>query len=202
MRTNGFCSHSAPIVDGSRWPGWIRVSGSSVISFSMIETFKSAKPVAPGARVPPTVPLKITSAVRQSLSPNSSAQWSAQWPGVWITRISSSPLRITSPSTKVSSTFASTSFVGQLVGDDRDPEALRELPSADDVVVVVMGEQHVGDLGALALGPLGERVGDRPFESTSTPLPPGSSTTRYAFDSHSGCSTLCRITLASSRLVS
>ena len=37
MRTNGFCSHSSPIVEGSRWPGWIRVSGGSFISLSITE---------------------------------------------------------------------------------------------------------------------------------------------------------------------
>ena len=67
MRMNGFVSHSSPIVDGSLWPGWMRVSGGSVISLSMIEDLRSAKPVAPGARVPPTVPVKITSAVRTSV---------------------------------------------------------------------------------------------------------------------------------------
>lgn len=33
----------------------------------MIEFFRSSKPVAPGAMVPPTVPLKITSAVITSV---------------------------------------------------------------------------------------------------------------------------------------
>ena len=73
MRTNGFCSHSSPIVDGSRWPGWIRVSGGSFISLSITDAFRSANPVAPGARVPPTVPLNSTSAVSTSLPLKSSA---------------------------------------------------------------------------------------------------------------------------------
>ena len=36
-RTNTFSSHSAPIVVGSVWPGWTRVSGGSFIRTSMIE---------------------------------------------------------------------------------------------------------------------------------------------------------------------
>ena len=44
------------------------------MSLSMIELFKSSKPVAPGARVPPTVPLKRTSAVITSPSSTFNAQ--------------------------------------------------------------------------------------------------------------------------------
>ena len=32
IRTKGLASHSSPIVVGSRWPGWTRVSGGSSIS--------------------------------------------------------------------------------------------------------------------------------------------------------------------------
>ena len=97
MRTKGFCSHSAPIVEGSLWPGWMRVSCGSFISLSMIELFRSAKPVAPGAIVPPTVPLKMTSAVRQSVSSIFRAVWSAQWPGVWMASIRRRPTRSRRP---------------------------------------------------------------------------------------------------------
>ena len=48
MRTNGFCSHSAPIVDGSRWPGWIRVSGGSFISLSITERLQVLEPGGAG----------------------------------------------------------------------------------------------------------------------------------------------------------
>ena len=58
MRTNGLLSHSSPMVEGSRWPGWIRVSGGSFISRSITEVRRSSNPVGPGALVPPTVPLK------------------------------------------------------------------------------------------------------------------------------------------------
>ncbi len=87
----------------------MRVSGGSFISLSMIELFRSAKPVAPGAIVPPTVPLKMTSAVRQSVSSIVRAVWSAQWPGVWMASIRSSPDSITSPSVNVSVTTPSPS---------------------------------------------------------------------------------------------
>src|SRR3712207_8078609 len=45
----------------------ICVEGSSFISFSITEDRRSSNPVAPGARVPPTVPAKRTSAVRTSV---------------------------------------------------------------------------------------------------------------------------------------
>ncbi len=86
MRTNGFDSHSSPIVVGWRWPGWTLVEGGSFISLSMIDPFRSSKPVAPGARVPPTVPLKSTSAVSTSVSSIRTARWSAQCPGVSMIR--------------------------------------------------------------------------------------------------------------------
>ena len=92
---------------------------------------------------------------------NASAQWSAQWPGVWITSIRRSPVSITSPSANVSSTFSSISSAVSSWAPDRGPEAVGERPGADHVVVVVVGEQQVGDLDPLALGELGERVGDR-----------------------------------------
>ena len=42
MRMNGLCSHSSPTVDGSVCPGWMRVSGGSLISRFMIELTWSA----------------------------------------------------------------------------------------------------------------------------------------------------------------
>ena len=46
------------------------------------------------------------------------------------------------------------------VGEDRNAaEPLRQLLDADDVVVVVVGEEDVGDRRPLALDPLAERIG-------------------------------------------
>ena len=47
IRTKGFPSHSAPIVVGSRWPGWTTVSGPAPPTAS--PGIESAKPPAPGA---------------------------------------------------------------------------------------------------------------------------------------------------------
>ena len=69
--------------------------------------------------------------------------------------------RSPTPSANVSSTSSSISSAVELVGEDRCAEALGQRPGADHVVVVVVGEQQVGDLDPLALGALGERVGDR-----------------------------------------
>ena len=44
------------------------------MSFSITEFLRSANPVAPGARVPPTVPSKSTSAVSTSVPLKASAQ--------------------------------------------------------------------------------------------------------------------------------
>ena len=110
MRMNGLYSHSSPIVEGSRWPGWMRVSGGSFISLSITEDFRSAKPVAPGARVPPTVPLKSTSAVSTSVSLNAQRAVVGAVAGrVHRPRSAGPPVSITSPSAKVSSTLSSIS---------------------------------------------------------------------------------------------
>ena len=138
----------------------MRVSGGSFISLSMIELFRSAKPVAPGAIVPPTVPLKMTSAVRQSVSSIFRAVWSAQWPGVWIgldpqlARLDHVAL-----GERLGDDAVAQRLRGQLVRGERHAVALGQLLGPDHVVPVVVGEQHVGDLGALAVDPLGQRLG-------------------------------------------
>ena len=48
---------------------------------------------------------------------------------------------------------------GLLVGQNRHAEALGQLASVHDVVCVMMGEQQMRDLAALALGTLTERIG-------------------------------------------
>ena len=47
-----------------------------------------------------------------------------------------------------------------LVSQDRHAEPLRELLHLEDVVPVVVGQDDMRDLGALALGALGQRIGD------------------------------------------
>ena len=115
----------------------------------------------PGARVPPTVPLKSTSAVRQSVPSKSSAQVVGAVAGR-VDRLD--PQVAGLDHVAVGDRLVDLvvdQLVGELVGEDRHAEAVGELAGADDVVVVVVGEQQVGDLDALALGALGERVGDR-----------------------------------------
>ena len=46
------------------------------------------------------------------------------------------------------------------MGEERDAEALGQLVGVDDVVPVVVGEQDVRDLGALAIDALEQRIGD------------------------------------------
>ena len=46
------------------------------------------------------------------------------------------------------------------MGEERDAEALGQLVDVHDVVPVVVGEQDVRDLGALAIDPLEQRIGD------------------------------------------
>ena len=69
--------------------------------------------------------------------------------------------------------------------DDLDAVALDELVVAGDVVAVGVGGQEVRHLQALALDHLVQGSSGPPL-STNTAVPPGSSATRYAFESHCG----------------
>ena len=75
-------------------------SGRSFISTSMIECLRSSNVVDPGARTPPTDPLKSVSPVKTSESLIRNESIPAVWPGVamaWIVRpptVSVSPARM------------------------------------------------------------------------------------------------------------
>ncbi len=70
----------------------------------MTELRRSANVVCPGARVPPTVPWKSTSAVNTSLPSTRKLRCPAAWPGVKMARMVRSPLVSSSPSSMVWST--------------------------------------------------------------------------------------------------
>ena len=67
-RTNAFDSHSSPIGGRVGVAGVHARLGGSFISTSMIECFRSSKLVEPGARTPPTEPLKSVSPVNTSVA--------------------------------------------------------------------------------------------------------------------------------------
>ncbi len=64
---------------------------------SMIECLMSSKEVLPGARTPPTEPLKSVSPVNSSLSSTRRLSIPAVWPGVCSALIFSPPISISSP---------------------------------------------------------------------------------------------------------
>ena len=54
------------------------------------------------------------------------------------------------------------------------------------MVMVMVGQEHMGDLDVLRVGGLEQRPPGPPA-STKKPAPPGRAATRYVFDSQSGC---------------
>ena len=177
MRTNGLLSHSAATVVGSLWPGWRRVSGGRVISRSMIEFFRSSNPVAPGAMVPPTVPLKITSAVMTSVPSIEIAWCPAAWPGVKIASISSSPDWSLSPSPSMMSTGNSTfsAVIGWAATGTPRSLASSPMPTtwSQWSCVTMMWVRSVPSRSTRS-----SSGSITPLLSTRTPLPPGRSITR------------------------
>ena len=143
MRMNGLRSHSAPIVDGSVCPGWMRVSGGQRHQPLHDRVVLVRVAGRPAAAVPPTVPLKRQSAVKQSRPSTSSARWPGQWPGVAIARISRPRTGPTSPSPIVWS--IRTPARPSPTADRRHAEAPGEPGDIDDVVAVLVRDEDVGD---------------------------------------------------------
>ncbi len=65
-----------------------------------------------------------------------------------------------SPSPHVSVTFPSSSAAHSSWARSGTPKRSASLSTSDDVVPVVVGEQDVRDLGALAIDALEQRIGD------------------------------------------
>ena len=128
-RTNALLSHSSPIVVGSVWPGCTRVSGGSFISTSMIEFLRSAKLVEPGARTPPTEPLKSVSPVNTSSPLTTKLSIPAVCPGVCSVSMCRPPTSSVSPGSIVRSTRRSSSRL-ERVGEHLDVAAPRRRASA------------------------------------------------------------------------
>ena len=78
--TNGFDSHSRPIVVSSVWPGSTRSSGARVIRPSITERRTTSAGPPPTASLNNTSPLKHTSSLTTNATPSS------EWPGNGIAR--------------------------------------------------------------------------------------------------------------------
>ena len=125
-------------------PGAARVAGGSFISTSMIELTSGPRSwSSPGARTPPTEPLKSVSPVKTSVPLTTKLSIPSVWPGVCSDSIVRPPTSSASPGSIVA-VHVHQPLGLERVGEDLDAEALLEAPwfSATWSCVVV-GQQQV-----------------------------------------------------------
>src|ERR671936_401897 len=160
-RTNGFCSHSRPMVVSSVWPGRTRISAGSFISTSTTERRICAR------SPPPTASRNSTSPEKHASPFTTNARWSSLWPGVGSASTRRPPVS--------SGPFAT----GTGKRDRISPSPAMWSGSACVVsrYVTVTPSRATAAKSGSSGAPL----------STKTAVPPGSSATRYAFASQPGC---------------
>ena len=99
----------------------------------------------PGARTPPTEPLNRVSPVNTSVPSMSSESIPAVWPGVWIGSISRAPEWIGYPRLHRAGRRGDLTALERVNQHGHAGVLLEDRVELRDVVVVMMGEQHVGE---------------------------------------------------------
>ena len=98
----------------------------------------------PGARTPPTEPLNSVSPVKTSEPSTSSESIPAVWPGVCSVRTVRPPISSSVVGLEVAGRAVHEVALGGVDQDLGVGPALGQRVELGDVVVVVVGEQHVG----------------------------------------------------------
>jgi hypothetical protein len=122
--------------------------GASFISRSITDARSSSNPFGPPPSVPPTGPVDEQREVVRAVT-GRMQRLDPQLAGVDLVAVSDR-LAHRAPELRGA----------EFVRDHRRADALGEPLDPDHVVEVVVGEQHMADLGALALDPLDQRVRD------------------------------------------